>query len=352
MSQSTQERMSYTIEAEVVPGLETVAAREIETVLRKTAAIHPQADQQPGAVRFRYWGDLERLSQLRVSQAVSIVEWFDIPRPKALLGNSEFRVVMNTTQRILNLSSATQYQTFHISAAGNDSSVMRRFAATFSLRTNLSEARDSGDLWLRLKRGKNKTGWELLFRIGNRPLATRDWRVCNFEGALNATVAHAMTLLSQPNHNDHVINLASGSASLMIERSLWGQAKEIIGVDHDQYTVRCALQNMAAARISHPIIQADLQYLPLAANSTDVILADLPFGRLSGSHAENVVLYPAVLTEAARIAKQASRFVVITHEIKLMKSTLASSRSWQLFNDIPITLRGLHPHIYVLQLNK
>ena len=34
-------------------------------------------------------------------------------------------------------------------------------------------------------------GWETLVRTTPRPLATRYWRVCNYEAALNATVAHA-----------------------------------------------------------------------------------------------------------------------------------------------------------------
>ena len=339
----------FLCEAEVIPGLEALAAQEIFVKLKQSARLSPESEQVPGAVRFRYRGDLKQLEQLRLSQSIYLIVYFDVPRPKALLGNQEFRVVINKINTIRTLYPKSTFKTLHIAAAGSETIVMQRLRQEIEKATALEADKDAGDLLLRLRRGFNSQGWELLIRIGNRPLATRSWRVCNFEGALNATVAHAMTLLSEPTEKDNVINLASGSGSLLIERAIWGKPDSLIGVDEDSFALRCANTNIKAAGIKSQQIQGDIKKLPLKDRVANVLLADLPFGQLTGSHSENAVLYPASLTEADRIAVPKARLVLITHEIRLMQSVLAATRVWKLEKEIRITLRGLHPRIYVLR---
>ena len=78
-------------------------------------------------------------------------------------------------------------------------------------------------------------------------------------------------------------------------------------------------------------------------------MADLPFGHLVGSHDENEWLYPAILSEAARIARKDALFALITHEIRLMDGILSGYDEWKLIKMMKITLSGLHPRIYVLE---
>jgi tRNA G10 N-methylase Trm11 len=100
----------------------------------------------------------------------------------------------------------------------------------------------------------------------------------------------------------------------------------------------------------HPtLLRADATTLPLPATSIDTLCADLPFGQLSGSHVNNTRLYPAVLAEAARVARPDARFVVITHEIRLMEKLLQESLTWKTEQSLKITLNGLHPRIYLLR---
>jgi 23S rRNA G2445 N2-methylase RlmL len=339
----------YLCEAEVVPGLEKMAAQEIATRFVKAARLLPDDQQVPGAVRFRYRGDLLRLQGLRLAQAVYLTLQFDVPRPKALLSNQNLRIVNTTTQTVRELFPKNTFKTLHIDAAGSDTAVMQRFQRELETATQLKSDNEAGDLWLRLKRIPFNDGWELLIRIGNRPLATRAWRTCNYEGALNATVAHAMSLLSQPKPTDNIINLGSGSGSLLIERAAWGPSNLLLGIDNDSYAIQCGTKNARAASVSQAIFtQGNLKKLPLRSNTANVLLADLPFGQLTGSHNENIRLYPETLSEAARIATPEARFIIITHEIRLMESVLAASQEWQAVSQQRITLRGLHPRIYVL----
>lgn len=347
-SKTVQPSHTFEIEAEVVPGLEQVARDEIARVLHGSVRMLPDTMQRSGAVRFSYEGKLAKLRQLRTVQTVYLVQRFEIPRPKAFLGNEQYRTLLTVISKAMSVDTASSYATFYIGAAGSDSAVFRRLAAQLAASTGLREDREQGDLWIRFRRAPNAEGWEVLVRLGNRPLATRDWRVCNYQGALNATVAQAMVVLSRSIASDHVLNLGSGSASIMIERGLSGPAASIVGVDHSVEALHCAQQNMRVARTSAPLVQADMRNLPFADDAFDVLLADLPFGQLSGSHAENINLYPAALDEAGRIAKHNARFVVITHEVRLFEDVVGAQALWSVDSVQRVTLRGLHPRIYCL----
>jgi tRNA (guanine6-N2)-methyltransferase len=337
----------YFCEVEVAEGLESLARDEIEQYLDDHLC--QNAAEQVGAVRFHYTGGLPDLLQLQVASAVYVVLYYDIPRPRALLGHEHFHRLLEMIREIRHLSDTGLYNTFHVSAAGSASSVMRRLKADLSAHTGLVADDAGGDLLLRIRRAG--AGWEVLVRIGPRPLATRSWRICNLEGALNAPVAHAMMLLTSPAPHDVVINLACGSATLMIERLLYGAARSVIGIDRDRTALNCAQKNIEVAGVEKltRLICADLRRLPLPDRSVDVILADLPFGQLVGSHEENLDLYPRTLAEAARIARPGARFTLITHEVRLMERLLAGTIQWTVESVMKVSLRGLHPRIFLLR---
>ena len=144
------------------------------------------------------------------------------------------------------------------------------------------------------------------------------------------------------------MNLACGSGTLLAERAGAGPFRLAFGCDIDLQALRCAQANLAAARVKVPVFAWDATRLPLAAGCIDVICADLPFGHDVGSHDENFILYPRILKEAARITKADARLVLLSHELRLMESILSRSGEWVVAEKIPITINGLHPHIYSL----
>ncbi len=134
------------------------------------------------------------------------------------------------------------------------------------------------------------------------PAGQRAWRVCNRPSAPNATLAHAMVRLSEPQPSDTILNLACGSGTLLAERLALAPASSTIGCDIDPAALDCARQNLAAAGFDRQVRLElwDATRLPLADRSVDVICADLPFGQLSGSHTNNTALYPQIFAEATR----------------------------------------------------
>lgn len=375
-------------EAEIVEGIEALAENELRQ-MREVQIV----SRGRGAVQFTYAGNLRRLQALKLTQAIYAVQPFAVPRPKALLGDQHFRAIMTQVDAVLVAWPRNTFKTIHIAAAGAESGVMQRLLADLARQTGLQPNLEEGDLLLRIRSksqeprvksqelriqstdvkvtGKrldsalstqhstlnaqrstlNFPAWEVLTRLTPRPLATRAWRVCNYEGALNATVAQAMALLTQPKPSDVILNLLCGSGSLLIERGLWGEAAQMMGCDINQLARDCAEQNIKAAAFAKAlqVMDWDARQLPLPDQSVDVLLADLPFGNLLGSHRDNLNLYPAVLREAARVAKPNARFVLITHEIKLIEAVLTDlSGLWQVKESLKVTLRGLHPRIYIL----
>ncbi|KXK24370.1 MAG: putative RNA methylase [Chloroflexi bacterium OLB15] len=333
------------IEVEVTEGLESFAREEIsQRTNRHTRFLKGSRDK--GALRFEMVGDVRVLFQLRTVESIFLVEQFDIPRPKAFLGDAHFKRLIAQIEKVLKTGKLL-FRSFYISAAGSDSSVMQRIRAEIAARTGLIDS-ESGDLQIRLIPSRDTGGWESLVRLTPRPLSARKWRVCNYEGALNATVAAVMAGLTKPRPDDVFVNFFSGSASLMIERAMLNSASAIIGIENSPEVLRCGLQNAEAAKVNTISLLADIRRAPLKANSATALIADLPFGQRVGKHSENLDLYPAFLFEAGRIAQSGAILSVLTHEIRLMDQVLQANKLWHLDRAIPINLRGLHPRIYVL----
>lgn len=341
-------------EAEVVEGLEAFVRQELiarfggHVRLRRV----PGEYAGRGAVSFYYTGSLRDLLGLQTVQAVYLVRRFDIPRPRALLGDEHLRALLRDIERVRRLAAPDAYQTLYLSAAGAESTVMTRIKEALARHTGLQATSQEGDLLLRVRHPPERpTQWEVLTRLSPRPLATRPWRVCNLEGALNATVAHAMALLTQPGPRDIFLNIACGSGSLLIERLACAPVRVAMGFDTSLQALACAQANAQASGYATHIAlgQGDGRSLPLPAASVDALCADLPFGHLVGSHAENLALYPLILREAARVAREGALFALISHEVRLMASLLEASTAWHTEETLRITLGGLHPRIFLLR---
>jgi tRNA (guanine6-N2)-methyltransferase len=332
----------HPFEAEVLEGLELIARDEIKTLIGERGKVEYAKN---GAVRFQFAGSPRELIDLQTVTTVYTVASYPVPRPKALLGHQHFQILLSQIQRVLSMR--FEFRTFFLSAAGSESSVMQRLKEEIGEATGLLHGEENGDLLIRLRRAKD--GWETLIRITPRPLATRAWRVCNFEGALNAAVAHTMALLAQPTPDDVYLNLACGSGSLLIERLRAVQPRIALGCDISDEVLRCARENLDAAGKSAHLFRADVGRLPLPDNSVDSLAADLPFGQLVGTHTQNKVLYPALLREAARVARPNATLILITHELRLLETLLSESQVWSTQNVLRVTFGGLHPRIYVLR---
>ena len=319
-------------EAEVLDGLAPFARDEI---LDLGGAVH---SHQPTAIRFTYAASIRHLLGLRTVVAVYAVGRYAVPRPRALLGEQHLRAMVARIDEVRLLAA---FSSFRFSAAGRDSAVFARLAAAVAQRTGLDHDPDDGELLLRVY--PVAEGWEVLYRLTPRPLSARTWRARDRRGALNATIAASMVRLLGAEPADRFLNLACGTGTLLIERAAAGPAAALAGIDIDAGAL-----DDAAANGAKGLVRGDATAMPFPPASFDVLATDLPYGTTMGSPAENELLYPAALAEAARVATVGARFAVITHDLRRMESVLRASDAWEVARELQVFQKGHHPKIWLL----
>ena len=278
---------------------------------------------------------------------------FTIPRPKALLGNTEFQVLIKGIDRVRGQNT---FGSFRVDAAGSDSPVFQRLIGALEKQLSLPHDPEDGDLLLRIRPSPNKRahqdGWQVLVRTTPRPLSARAWRMCNLPGGLNACVAAAMLEVANVRPFERLLNAMCGSGTLLIEQANKQRIKESWGVDINEDALACAQQNLHAAKpnITQPIRleQADVTALACEDACVDVVVCDPPWGDALGSVTNNRDLYPRFLTEMARVITPHGRLIMITHDIKRFERDLAAS-PWQKTAEVKVFHGGHYPRIYRLE---
>ena len=350
MTKNAGERKPPLYEAEVIPGLESFAIEDLRVQFGPRIA---QVNRhRAGFIRFRFRGRAPMLRALRSVIAVYRVDHFPLPRPKAFLGHQHFSRLTQTIREVAQ-SFSQPPQTLGVGAAGSHSSVMRRLLHELARALQLAPARDGkGELFLRLLPNREAAGWEALLRISPQPLSAREYRLFNMPGSLNATVAYAMTRIEALAERATVVNLCSGASTILIEHGQTQRRHRLLAIDRSETALEAGRRNAKAAGLDRRVlrIQADAARTPLPARVADRIYADLPFGHHVGSHESNLRLYPALLQEADRLARSDAAFVVLTHEVKLLRRCLKQS-PWAAASETRINLRGLHPRLFVLRRN-
>jgi 23S rRNA G2445 N2-methylase RlmL len=341
---------AWDVEVDVLPGMEAILARELRRCFR--GRVGQLADTGRASLRFGFQGSLAELLNLRTAHSAYLALAFSGRRPTALLGHQNLRALLDRIQVIRALHPPGTVCTFRFGAAGRDTSTFRRLAAEVEAQSGLRHDPDDGELLIRIRPGRADDGWEALLRLSPRPLSTRSWRVANYPGALNGTIAAAMIDLTQPRADDRFINLMCGSGTLLVERLLLCRTAEAIGVDISGEALSAARANLAAAGVSRAakLMESDAVLTGLDMGRYTVLCADLPYGNLVGSHRENSVLYPMLLEEAGRMAAPDARFAVITHEIRLFDASLEEARrTWQMERTFRVFQGGQRPQVYLLR---
>ena len=342
-------------EIELIAGLERFVDDELTGTLGRRA-YRLTGYPREGRMSIRYSGPAERLMNLRSPVAVHLVERFDVPRPKALLGHRHFTRLIAAIKTVIDLHPRGTFKTFRVSAAGAESTTMRRLRSEIASAIHLDEQTDEAHLNLSLRRPASGGGWEALIRLTPMPLSARPWRVCNRPDALNATVAHAMVTLPGHSDSDRFLNLGCGSGTLLIERLAAGQAASVVGFDIDPEAIACTERNLNAAGACQLVnlVLGDINSPPLPDASFDTAVADLPFGMLANTDTALDKLYEAALRETARMVVEEGAFTVITARRRLFEDTLARhTDQWRRTAEVPLRIsfqRGyIAPSIYLLR---
>lgn len=347
-SGSPEQPAGHDVRGVVPPGLGPAVADELTRLgASKVREVAGRAD----SLAFCYGGAWQHLAGLRTVVAVFVVLGFPVPRPRALSSGEHLPSIVDTMRRVRDLPGVAEPRSFRIDAAGSSSPTFQRIATLLVEATGLRFDAESGDIVVRFRRSQRiADGWDVLVRTSARPLSHRPWRVRNFPGAANATVAATMAQLTRPHPADRVANLLCGSGTLLIERLLAAPARAAVGVDRDPAALACCAANLAAAGVPATLVRADIADDSwLTHGPFDLLLADPPWGDLVGRHAENEAVHRLLLEQAARVAHRRTRFAVLTHEIKLMERLLRRQDAWHGESTTRVFHKGHHPRIYHLR---
>lgn len=297
-------------------------------------------------------GDLSPLLDLRTVVAAYLAVEIPVRRPRGLLSPEHLRRCTDAIGQARQVAKPAKFSGLRLSAAGSDTDDLRRFREALSAAIDLPDDPDDGDLLLRLRRSESgSSGWELLVRLTPRPLSARPWRVANYPGALNATIAAGVITATEPTRSDQFIDLMCGSGTLVIERLARGTPDRVVACDLAPDAINAAQANQRAARLRGKVdyLQADIRELPgLLSGRFTTLVANLPWGELVGTHLTNEELYPAVLTAAAALAEADAQFAVLTQDIRRFEHALAQSTQWEAGNTWRFFAKGHRPKLYLL----
>ena len=325
--QSQRRSSQKEYELEVLEGLEEFALAEA----RRAFGSQDTSCQVAAPGRVSLWTSvkLRSLTRLKTVVAVYLVERFQVPRPRALLGHQNMARVLTAVRRVLEANRETPFESFRLSAAGRGSTVMARIKDEICKEVGLEETDGPADLQITVRRSDDdEHPWHVLIRTTAKPLAARDWRVCDYQGALNATIANMMVNLPGTAGGDRFLNLCCGSGTLMVERLHSGSVRHVIGLDTSAEALQCAEANLRESRtLSHSsLLAGDARSVPLPDVSIDAVVADLPFGMLVGDKTDLQDLYARALEESGRVVRPGGNLVMVTTRRRALESAIESAR--------------------------
>ena len=329
-------------------GVQDLARNELEHRFRRHCKIlkHPRTDE----IHFKFGAPPERLLSLKTAQTLSLRKDFGIARPRTLLSPEHVASIGELIQRAQTIGNAQPRKGFRLDASGSDSPTMQRLAEHLENKLDLRYNQRSGDCVVGLRPGAS--GWEVLCRVGNRPLATRGWRKVNYKGSLNAPIAACMVELARPRRGDSYLNIMCGSGTLLIERLLRLPTRAAIGVDNTSRAVSACRDNIEAAGLTDQIqiIEGDARKIDLPDGAFDVITTDLPYGEHLGARDTNPVLYRETLKEAERLCRAGGKMVVLSQDIASLAAIMPElAATWKTLDERRIVQRDFRPMCVTLQ---
>lgn len=357
-------------EAEVLPGLAPFAHAEL------SALPGARPDALPGDAAAI--GRLDRLSfawrgagdppiePLRTVTSLQRLLTFEVPRPRALLGDEALRTIVREAGEVVRR--AGPFEGVRVEAAGRDSAVFVRLRAALARELGLADAPEEGELRLRVRPRPGQVGprgWQVLIRTTPRPASARAWRVANLPGGLNACVAAAVWRWIGVDPGQRVVNVMCGSGTLAIERAWLGAATRLVGLDLDPDALAAAAANAAAAGLAVDsdlsavrgprdaatleLRLADATATPFEPGSFDVLVADPPWGDALGEAAELPEAYRGLLAEAARLVTPGGTAVIVSHALRAFEAALADAdAAWREEGRLRVFHGGHRPALYRL----
>lgn len=174
---------------------------------------------------------------------------------------------------------------------------------------------------------------------------------------LRATICASLLKLAQIEKGDVVVDPMCGGGSIPLEAALTYPGSIHLGGDmHEKAVERCFenlrnLNDNNSKSLPVDFFYWDVTSLPLKDNSVDVFVTDLPFGKRSGSKADNKVLYPKIMLSMARVVKPTTgRAVLLTQDKNSMFKCMGKfNKFWKNSRYLSCNIGGLTALVFLMQ---
>ncbi|HEV3237044.1 MAG TPA: N-6 DNA methylase [Gemmataceae bacterium] len=335
----------------VIPGLETVAAEEINRDLggkvKRTA---------PGMVVFR--ADLDKaLLKLLTIEDVFLFAWGTdklTHRAEDLERIRRWTTHEVAWDHLLRIHHTIHPKpkgktTYHLVAQMNGKHVYRRIDALKAMARGLegklpaswrpAEENASVEVWLTINGSMAVCG----LRLSDRSMRHRTYKLEHVPASLRPTVASAMIRLAAIKPGNTVADPMCGAGTILAEGVSWTRKMGVadvrfLGGDLDRTTVRKAITNLS--RLGAPDIKEwNALHLPLDDGSLDRIVSNPPFGKQLSRPEDIGRLYQKIVVEYDRVLKADGRAVLLVSDFGLLKEA-TKSVSWRLRRQLRIRVLG------------
>ena len=153
-------------------------------------------------------------------------------------------------------------------------------------------------------------------RLGERPLSKRPYKHSHVPGSLKPTVAAALASVAGVKPGTRVLDPCCGAGTILIESCAY--QVYACGGDVDLEAVKAARQN---ADLAGTILQLqcwDARSLPVADQSVERVISNLPWGRAVHTPGSLEALYAGIGTEIRRVLAPGGRAALLTNQPELV----------------------------------
>jgi 23S rRNA G2445 N2-methylase RlmL len=317
--------------AVVLPGLEEVAADEIERDLGGTVK-----KQGRGLVVFRLEEIDQRILTLRTTEDVFLLAW---GTDQLSYRAEDLERIQRWTARepdwplLLRIHHAVRPRfqgrpTYHLVAQMEGRHGYLRKDAGKALARGLAghipdtwrraEENAAVEVWLSIDNATAVCG----LRLSDRTMRHRTYKLEHRPASLRPTVAAAMVRLAAARPGQVVLDPMCGAGTILAEQlvaaSRFRAALEVWGGDIEFAAVRSAavnLRRLGEARL----VRWNARRLPLPAECADHIISNPPFGKQLSSPAEVRPLYRDMVREYDRVLKPGGQAVLLVSDAEALR---------------------------------
>ncbi|HEY0687454.1 MAG TPA: methyltransferase domain-containing protein [Kribbella sp.] len=203
---------------------------------------------------------------------------------------------------------------------------------------------DPGDWSVNFMR--SPAGWEA--EVGPFYWTRRFGRFERLPWSTKPVVAEILVRLAKLRPGQRILDPFCGTGTLLVTAGRLEPDVILLGSDQDPDAIDLARINFDRFGVTGRLDIAMAECIQHPDRSVDRMVANLPFGKLVGSHAGNGRLYPAALEEIARVLADDGRVVLMTDDKRLLKDAVMHTTGLKVVRERLLRYGGVTPTVFVL----